>query len=444
MTMRRNWLRITVFALLSLLILSACGGGSSTADNSAGDTPGVLDKDKKYTVEFWEAFATSTNKTALETLTKQYMEKNPNVTIKLQAFDSYDTLRTKLNGAISDGKPPAMAQVYESWAMKYKQSDALASLKPYIEGKNGFSKDELNDFYPVLLKDGELEGEQYMLPFNKSVIVLYYNEDMLKKEGIAVPQTFDELNAAIQKLTKSDGSRWGLSLTPSVDDWSILYKAFGGGDFTSSDGTKAVFGDEPNAKASLQALKNFAPLVKSGAVHVTKQYNWQNDFASGKAAFAISTVASYPFVKKAVDGKFKVNQAVMPSGPSGHFTSLFGTNLAMFSGVDNDTRNAAWDYMKFLVSSASNSYFVQQTGYMPVRKSAAESPELKKYFEQNPDRKAGPDSMAYGFVPSVMPAWDDCRTEITTNYTSALTGQASPEDALKKMSQACSSALSQG
>lgn len=440
--MRRTWSGMALVLLVMMLLLSACGGDSS-GNNGDGST-GVLDPNKNYTVEFWEAFSTGANKTAIETLAKQYMEKHKNVKINLQAYDSYDTLKTKLTAAIAANSAPTIAQVYESWASKYQQASALESLQPYISGKNGLSQSDISDFYPTIWKDGQIDGTQYMLPFNKSVEVLYYNEDMLKQEGIAVPTTTDELKAAITKVTKADGSRWGLSFTPSVDEWATLYKAFGGTDFVSSDGTKAAFGDGSNTQPALKALSELTPLVKAGNIHVTKQYAWQNDFASGKSAFAISTVASYPFIKSSIDGKFNFSEAILPGGSAGRFTSLYGTNIAMFSSASADAKTAAWDFMKYLTSADANAQFVEATGYMPIRKSAYEGSELKSYFEQNPARKAGPESIQYGFVPSILPAWDDCRTVITTNFTSALTSQLSANDALQKMTQACTSKLAQG
>ncbi len=445
--MHRKWsFTAYVIAMVAMLFLTACGGSSTgnSGNTSASSTPGVLNPSKKYTVNFWEAFASGANKTSLEALTKQYMQQHSNVTVNLQAYDSYATLKTKLTAAIAAGKPPAISQVYEEWATQYQQANQIVSLQPFISGKNGFSQSELSDFYPSMLKDGQLNNTQYMLPFNKSVIVLYYNADVLKADGITPPTTIDEMVSDLTKVTKPDGSQWGLSYTPDVDLWSILYKSFGGTDFVSADGKTVTFANGANAAAAKQALNVLAPLAQSKALHVTTGYNWQNDFASQKSVFAISTVASYSFIKQAVAGAFQFSEAPIPAGPSGQFTVLFGTNLAMYSGVDADTQSAAWDYMKFLTNAESNASFVQQTGYMPVRQSAFNGTTLQNYFSQNPARKAGPQSLQYGFVASVVPAWDQCRDIISNAFTSVLTGQSSVDDAFSKMVSSSNAALSQG
>src|SRR5579884_1683596 len=442
--MYRKWsLMTSILALVTLLLLTACGG-SSTNTSKTGNSTGLLDPNKKYTVSFWEVFATGANKTSLEALTKQYMQVHPNVTVTLQSFDSYATLKTKLTAAIAAGKPPTLSQVYESWATQYQQAGSIVSLQPFIAGKNGLSQNDLADFYPSLLKDGQINGTQYMLPFNKSDLVMYYNADVLQKLGIKPPTTIQQLESDLTKVTKADGSQWGMSFTPSSDEWSILYKSFGGGDFASGDGKSVAFASDANAKSAKQALAELVPYVKSGAVHVTKGFNWQNDFASQKSVFALSTIASYPFIKQAVGTTFQFTEAPVPAGPAGQFTVLYGTNLVLFAGTAADTQAAGWDYMKFLTSTQTNEAFVQQTGYMPVRQSAFNSTALQGYYAKAPAGKAGPQSLPFAFVDSTLPAWDTCRDIIATGYTSVLVGQSTTDAALTKMAQSCNSVLAQG
>jgi multiple sugar transport system substrate-binding protein len=441
-SMRRIWLRINALVpLLALLLLSACGGNSPSNSTNNGQDPSVLSSSKQYTVDFWEVFGTGANKTALEGLTKQYMQKHPNVKVNLQAYDSYTTLQTKLNAAIAGKQPPAIAQVYESGASKYQQTGQIVSLQPYIAGQNGLSESEIGDFYPSLLNTGKIDGTQYTLPFNKSNEALYYNADILKQLNLKPPTTLNEFVDVLTKVTKS-GQRWGLSITPSVDEWAILYKALGGKAFTSQDGKDTGF-DKGNDKTyAKQALDLLAPLVKSGAVHVTQGYSWQNDFIAQKSVFALSTIASYPFLDAGIKNAFKFDEAAIPAGPAGSYTVLFGTNLALFKGVSDDNRTAAWDYLKFLTGKEANTSFVKQTGYMPVRKSVFNSSELQAYYNQVPARKVGPEMIDNAFVPSILPGWQSCRDNVTNEFTGVLKGQSSSDDALTKMAQQCAEVLS--
>ena len=440
--MRFTTFRISsLLALLALLLLSACGGSPASNSNTTPGTSGnastgVLDPNKKYSIDFWEAFATGANKTTLEKLTQQYMQAHPNVTVKLTPYDSYNTLSTKLTASIAAGKTPALAQVYENWATKFVQADALANLQPFIAGKNGLSQSDISDFFPAMWNDGQINNTQYMLPFNKSDIVLYYNADALQKAGLTPPATWQEFKDDLTKVTKA--GQWGLSYTPDVDLWSILYKDAGGNKFVSDDGKSAEFGSSANATAAKQALGDFAPLVKSGAIHVTNGFAWQNDFVSQKSLFAISSVASYSFLQNLIKSTFKFSEAPLPKGSATQSTVLFGTNVSIFSKADADSQNAAWDYIKFLTSTQANTTFVEGTGYMPIRQSSYTGSIMN-----SADRKAGPDSVKFSFVASIAPAWAQCRDIISNNFISALRGQLTSDVALTKMTQTCTSNLSQ-
>ncbi|GCE11589.1 ABC transporter substrate-binding protein [Tengunoibacter tsumagoiensis] len=429
---------VLLFAIIAMVLMSACGPASTSTDTA--NDPTKFDTTKSYSFDFYEAFATDPNKSALEALTKQYMDAHPKIKINLNAFDSYGTLQTKLNAAIAAKTPPAIAQVYENWAVQYQQHNNIVSLQPYISGQqNGLS--DLSDFYPSLVNDGKINGTQYMLPFNKSDMVIYYNADALQQYNLSAPKSVDELLTDVTKVTKADGSQWGLSVTPDVDLWSILYKSFGGKDFVSKDGKSETFDQGANKTASLSSLGGLAPLVKAGAVHITNGYAWQNDFIAQKSVFVISTIASYPFLAKPIGSTFKFNEAPIPAGPGGQYTVLFGTNLSLFSGVDAGTRAAAWDYLKFLISAKANIDFVKGTGYMPIRKSAFNSKDLQTYYAEVPARKVGPQVIDHAFVASFEPGWQTCRTDIGSVFTGVLKGQQTPDAGLTIMAQKCNDDL---
>ena len=113
----------------------------------------------------------------------------------------------------------------------------------------------------------------------------------------------------------------------------------------------------------------------------------------------------------------------------------------IFSGVSADTQAAAWDYMKYLTSKQASVSFAKQTGYVPIRQSAFNSPEMQDYYKQAPATRVPAQQLNNTFVASILPGWQNCRNEITSGYTSVLKGQASSDDALNTMAQKCPAAL---
>ena len=47
-------------------------------------------------------------------------------------------------------------------------------------------------------------------------------------------------------------------------------------------------------------------------------------------------------------------------------------------------KEASWLYLKYLTSTENTAYFAAQTGYIPVRKSAAEDPVFKEVLKEKP------------------------------------------------------------
>ena len=76
-------------------------------------------------------------------------------------------------------------------------------------------KDWLKSFYPTLMQNGTTGGKTWGIPFQRSTIVMYYNKDAFRAAGLDPenpPATWDELSAAGKKLTKADGSQWGVMI----------------------------------------------------------------------------------------------------------------------------------------------------------------------------------------------------------------------------------------
>ena len=57
---------------------------------------------------------------------------------------------------------------------------------------------------------------------------------------------------------------------------------------------------------------------------------------------------------------------------------------------------AAWEYLKFLDQPDSLTTWSIGTGYMPIRKSSANSAAMKAYWAQNPTYKVAYDQLANG------------------------------------------------
>ena len=393
----------------------------------------------KAVVPFWEAMAAALGE-SLSGLTKEFNATHPSMDIQLVQMANYNTLQTKTIGAIAAKDPPLIAQAYENWAAQYATGFYLSTFDSYINGANGLSKAEIADFFPKMWDSAKLaDGKRYMMPFNKSSVVMYYNKDMLKAAGIAhPPTTWQEFADDCVKLTKTDEkgdqTQWGASHTPSVDLWYGLVYAYGGKVLTDTY-DNVLFG---NNNAAKQATQLFADLYTKKYMHYTTAYGDQTDLGVGKAAMTFGSVAGRTYYEQAVGGKFELGEAPLPGGPAGKAAALYGTNIVMFGNAPKYTqrqKDAAWAFIKWFTSPHSQAVWAAQTGYMPARQSSLKDPVLVAAYAANPEKKAGLEQLSGSVLEPPTSGWNDARSKISTNLQNIFLGKVSVADGLKKMAQ---------
>ncbi len=391
---------------------------------------------KPVEVSFWNAMNYKQGET-LNALIKEFNATHPRVEIKGTSFSSYRPLQQKTIAAIAAGNPPVLTQAYENWVAQYITGGYLIPMEKFVYGPEGLLKKDREDFFKNMWDDGYLpDGKLWMLPFNKSNIVMYYNVDMLKKNGIsAPPKTWDEFEKDCKILTKSDGSQWGVSYTPSVDLWYARVYEYGG-QVLSKDYRKVVVDQVPSADkpGALIALEKFNDLVKNGEMHITTRYSYQTDFGNQRCAFIFASVASYYYINKAVGGKFKFAEAPIPAGPAGQHSVMYGTNVVIFGTNSSvDQQNGAWKFVKWFTSPRQTARWSIGSGYLPVRKSALQLPILKNFLAEHPDLKAGYVQLPNCLVEPPISAWNPSRRDIAAELEKIYLGKISPEDGLKEL-----------
>ena len=411
--MKRLWHVGAVAAML----LAACGGTSGGQSGQLGAL------NQKVTVQFWEAMAGGALKPTLEKITNDFNQSQSNVTVELQVYPDYNTLNTKTLAALAAGNPPDLAQCYENWATRYNASKALADMTPYINAKDGMSSTDLSDFFPVFLNDGKLNSKQYMLPFNKSDFVLYYNDDLFKQAGLSgPPTTWDEFFSDAQKLTGN--GHWG---TDNSNSMELIFEEMlmdYGGSLLNSDQTKAAFNSDPGGKV----LQMWRDAISNGSVHTISGYD-DADFGAGKEAMSIGTIAGYSYKQQAVAGKFTMKTAVQPGGPAGSHALIQGTNVCIFSHSSQAVQQGAFQYVKYVTNKAQTEYWSEQTGYMPVRQSAYKDMQAS-FYPANPILLAAPQELPTAVFDPALPTWNEAIGDINNEVENALGGKKTAKQAL--------------
>jgi multiple sugar transport system substrate-binding protein len=393
----------------------------------------------KAVVPFWEAMAAALGQ-SLTGLTKEFNATHPSMEVQLVQMANYTTLQTKTIGAIAAKDPPLIAQAYENWAAQYATGFYLSTFDNYINGSNGLSKTDIADFFPKMWDSAKLaDGKRYMMPFNKSNVVLYYNKDMFKAAGITrAPATWQEFADDCVKLNKTDDkgnqTQWGASHTPSVDVWYGLVYSYGGR-VLSDTYDNVLFG---NSNATKAATQLFADLYTKKYMHYTTVYGDQSDLGNNKAAMYMGSVVGRSYVEAAIGSKFELGEAPLPAGPNGQAAALYGTNIVMFGNAPKYTqrqKDAAWAYIKWFTSSHTQAVWAAQTGYLPARQSSLKDPVLIAAYQAKPETKAGLQQLDGAVLEPPTGGWNDARAKITSNLQAIFLGKVTVPAGLQNMAK---------
>jgi len=130
--------------------------------------------------------------------------ENPDIKIKQDYIPFADYL-TQLTIRFASNRGPAVIQLSEQNYGAYASQGWLASLDGRIEGT------DIATDWASAQADLKWDGETRGVLISNSALMLFYNEDLLKKAGVAVPTNWDEFKAAVARMTDKEAGTFGLS-----------------------------------------------------------------------------------------------------------------------------------------------------------------------------------------------------------------------------------------
>jgi len=423
---RLNVRRIVAAAALLLVVLAgpAASGGP-------------------VTITFWHGMS-GVLLPAVDELTRDFNKLNPGIVVTAQYQGNYTVLNQKLIAAVAASDPPTISQVFPTWTDQLMRANAIVPVSRFFRGPDGLTDDDLNDIFPILRQSNTFAGSMWTMPFNKSLYLLFYNIDLLKEQNLKVPQTWDEFVTVARALTKEEGGRvlrYGFVVRPNVDYFTTMLLANGGA-FLRTEREVAF-----NSPAGVEALQWLVDLVQKYKVAYVLPGFADADFGAGKVAMYIATNPGLSFAKAAVGGKFQVGLAALPykktKDKKTKATILSGTDVAIMARSSPEQQAAAWKYIKFLTSTNGTTRWSLRTYYMPVRRSARDSTLMRVYLRDNPEHKAGLDSLEFAKTEPSMAEWQEIRDIISDAVEQAVLGKASPPQALDAAAQKANRLLQQ-
>jgi raffinose/stachyose/melibiose transport system substrate-binding protein len=154
-------------------------------------------QDEPIELRVWDPFTEGSASPTIEAVYAAFMEQNPNITITREAIGT-DQMRQTVNTAISSGTGPDIV-LYDpgpGYAGVLAEAGLLLPLDDYAAQ---YGWDER--VAAPAAEATTLGGVFYGMPLTTDLIGMYYNQTLLDQEGMAVPQTLDELVAFCGEAT---------------------------------------------------------------------------------------------------------------------------------------------------------------------------------------------------------------------------------------------------
>jgi multiple sugar transport system substrate-binding protein len=221
----------------------------------------------------------------------------------------------------------------------------------------------------------EFEGKTWCVPAASDGGMLYYRKDILDKEGVQPPKTWDELAQQAKTIApkyQMDGyfgqhaQYEGLTVNASEAIWAA------GGEILANNGTEVVV-NSPEAKKGLGYLASgFSEgwIPKAAVTYMEEPA--RRRFQSGKALFMRQWPYAYALMQADKNVKDKFDVAPLP-GPS----ALGGHNHAISKFTKN--KKTAFEFIKF-VSTEEQQLVRLEKSIAPASKSLYSNPDfVQKY-----------------------------------------------------------------
>jgi multiple sugar transport system substrate-binding protein len=398
---------------------------------------------------FWHTQAQA-NARLLHEIVDDYNAANPPMPVSLRYVGGYTELFRKVRATVATNKrPPDLVVAYESMVAEYIELGAAVALDPYIEDAEvGLSKESLADIFPSILTGNRYPSygnKYYTFPFTKSVLMMYYNRDLLREAGYdgSPPKTWEEFHTMCLAMKKLGKEGYALSVDASTVDGMVM--SFGG-QVLDPLRKEALF-DRPPAVATFRLLHNMA---RTGACYQIdrRSYGDRKDFAGQLCAFLIRSSTTRPYLERDIEGRFDWDMTIIPQGTlekakQDPVTVLFGANVAVLRTTPERQR-AAWQFVKYFVSRDVTARWSLGTGYLPVRRSAAETDAVKAFFAKSPRNRRAFDALPYARTEPGVSGWQAVRTRIELAESDAVRTHLSPEQIAERLNREANAALAGG
>lgn len=426
--MMKNFKKIVALLLCIVMAASvaACGGNSGSGGNAGGNAGGnsvdgspvskfeAVEVSAPVTVEFWHTSGGDLG-TELEAQIKEFNETNgKGITVKGTYMGGYYDLLTKVKASYGSSAMPDMIVAGAGGIEELAEGGALADLAAYV-ARDNFDMENI----PKSLRyyTEYYEGQIIEFPYLVSTAIVFYNKAYFP-DGF--PTTLEDWAKQAEQITAANPDVYGMSIPLDIGYIQRpILKSLGAPGLTTDNGNAPATLDDGTMEKFLTDWGTWIDGGYCAPLSVTDSTTKMgNDFLMGKTAAIVNScaiMASYTESAKEANIDIGYAPSVAYGGGAG---AIGGGGLCVMSQSTDQEIAASWEFIKFLYEDDNVIANHKASGYLPITYSAAESDEIKTFWEENPGNKVAfeqLDSATFNEWSKYLQKWRDYITTVITD-----------------------------
>lgn len=414
-------------------VLAGCGEKEEGSTGSEQKQEEKKDSgEENVTLTLWRATANDVRNAWWEETLAKFEEENPGITVEYLGVAGDDAaFNQKLDMASAAGEMPDIISAY--CEANYITRGLLEPLDTYFE--NWESKAQIPDTYLEQVKEMDYASENpklYTIPFGGNVQCMYARVDLLKEQGLEVPETWDEFFEAAEATTDKENGIYGYIIRGGAGGANalemLMYSYSGITSFFVDD--ICTINDPKNVEFVEKFLGGYGTQtsqddINKGWTEMAAQYQ------SGKAVLMMHNLGSAQANYEAFGSDEEVIKAApLPKGADGKLTLPTSKPCGNMITASSEHKDEAWKLVSWLAEKEQVSAYEQMMGNLPVNTEAVNDSWIQdtSYMKMGADAYNDENAQFCSF-PYYLPNF----TNIETNYAmpnmqKVLLGQMSVQD----------------
>ncbi|HTN57164.1 MAG TPA: sugar ABC transporter substrate-binding protein [Protaetiibacter sp.] len=421
----RRWTALGAGLVAAAIAMTGCASGGGAPIPPATDDPESGELTFVY-------LGSSSQQETFEQLFEVFRAEYPDIELNAVGIpaDDWSAFSTTVATRLAGGQPIDIIQVATEGQRTFASKDVLADLAPFIEQDKDFVEDYWSDISPRLREFNQKyasgpNGETIFIPGGYNVMGMYLNKDLFEQAGVPLPVngnwTWDEFYESAKKIKEATGA---YIIGADADYFRAVmpWLTTNGASTFNEDWTKATY----NSPAAVEAVTFARKLIAEG---LAPEPGGQFDIAAAYSQGQLAAVNGGRYIVPYVQALDMVDSTVYVNWPT---NTTNGTPVgwdAWNITKKSEHKQAAWTFIKFLMSKQAAEYFAGIGGtIVPARLSVATSPLFSENAPEGQERLV--ESMEWATpIPSIDKG-PQAQKIIQEAWLTVIAGQGDPKATL--------------